>query len=63
MLAEALRSKRQDSFEDLNASELFCPKCKQSMPVNEKPLLILSDGELLDYQCQKCGTSLGTRKR
>lgn len=31
------------------------------MPVRQRLLLFLPDGELHEYLCQRCGTSLGTR--
>ncbi len=31
------------------------------MPVRERLLLILPDGELYDYTCQGCGSSLGSK--
>ena len=52
----------QESFERLGASELYCPNCKRSMPVREKPLLHLPNGQLHDYLCAQCGESLGTRQ-
>ena len=53
---------QQDQFEALNATSLYCPKCKAAMPVRERLLLILPDGELHEYRCARCGTSLGERK-
>jgi len=52
----------QEQFENLNATSLYCPKCKAAMPVIERLLLILPDGELYEYKCRRCGTSLGERK-
>ena len=49
------------SFRDLAASELFCPRCQASRPVRERLLLVLPDGELHEYRCSVCATSLGTR--
>lgn len=48
-------------FGDLVASELYCPKCKQSQPVRERLLLVLPTGELHEYLCARCATSLGER--
>jgi len=48
-------------FGSLIASELYCPKCGRSMPVREHLLLILPSGELHEYLCRHCGTSLGKR--
>ncbi len=49
-------------FGDLVASELYCPRCGSAQPVRERLLLILPDGELHEYCCRRCGTSLGQRR-
>ncbi len=51
--------KRQ--FGAFRASELYCPKCKASQPVRERLLLVLPSGELHEYVCSRCATSVGTR--
>ena len=51
-----------DSFEDFQASVLFCPRCRAPRPVRERLLLLLPDGELHEYLCSACGASAGTRK-
>jgi hypothetical protein len=48
-------------FGDFTASELYCPKCKVSQPVRERLLLVLPSGELYEFLCAQCGTSLGKR--
>ena len=48
-------------FGSFTASELYCPKCRSSQPVREKLLLILPTGELHEFLCSKCSTSLGKR--
>lgn len=50
------------SFEQLRASSLYCGRCKQAMPVREKVLLHLPSGDLVDYLCARCGSSVGTKK-
>lgn len=49
-------------FRDFIASELYCPKCGRSQPVREKLLLVLPGGELHEYLCARCATSLGERE-
>jgi hypothetical protein len=49
-------------FEDLKASVLFCNRCRVARPVRERLLLVLPSGELHEYVCVACGTSVGTRK-
>jgi len=51
----------EKTFDRLNASLLYCNKCGCAMPVRERLLLVLPDGELYDYLCQQCGTSLGSK--
>jgi len=48
-------------FGEFTASELYCPKCRQSQPVRERLLLVLPSGELHEFLCSNCGTSLGKR--
>ena len=49
-------------FEDLTASVLHCHQCQGPQPVRERLLLILPDGELHEYVCTACGSSLGKRR-
>jgi hypothetical protein len=51
-----------ESFEELQASVLFCNRCRAPQPVRERLLLILPDGELHEYLCAACGASVGSRK-
>ncbi len=53
---------QQRQFENLTASELYCPKCRRSQPVRERLLLVLPNAELHDYRCTTCGESLGSRE-
>lgn len=48
-------------FEDFAATELYCPRCKAAMPVRSRLLLVLPDGELYEYLCYRCASSLGTK--
>jgi hypothetical protein len=48
-------------FGTFTASELYCPKCRSSQPVRERLLLVLPSGELHEFTCVQCGTSLGKR--
>jgi hypothetical protein len=52
----------QGAFETLQASAIFCPRCRAARPVRERLLLVLPDGELFEYLCSGCGTSVGSRK-
>ena len=46
-------------FEGLHASVLFCNRCRAPRPVRERLLLVLPDGELNEYRCSACGSSVG----
>ena len=48
-------------FRNFTASELYCPKCQRAQPVREKLLLILPAGELHEFLCTGCGSSLAKR--
>jgi hypothetical protein len=50
-----------ESYGQFNASLLYCNKCGQAMPVRQRLLLVLPDGELYDYTCQKCNNSVGSK--
>jgi hypothetical protein len=50
------------TFEELQASVLFCGRCRAPQPVRERLLLVLPDGELHEYLCRQCGESVGKRK-
>jgi hypothetical protein len=51
----------EQQFGEFTASELYCPKCKTSQRVRERLLLILPTGELHEFVCSNCATSLGKR--
>jgi hypothetical protein len=56
------RSAAAGSFEEFQASVLFCGRCRAPQPVRERLLLVLPDGELHEYLCTGCGSSVGSRK-
>ena len=49
----------RDSYQEFEAAELFCPKCKRSVPVRKRMLLVLSEGDKYDYHCTVCGERIG----
>lgn len=51
----------REAYGDLNATELFCPRCQRAVPVRKKLLLVLPEGEKYDYACKFCGTSVGDK--
>lgn len=48
-------------FGAFTASELYCPKCGSAQPVRERLLLVLPSGELHEFTCSRCASSLGKR--
>lgn len=54
---------RQSSFEEFQASVLFCNRCAGPRPVRERLLLVLPGGDLYEYLCGECGASLGKKKK
>ena len=51
----------QANFEQLEATELYCPECRRAVPVKKFLLLILPDGDRYEYRCQFCGTKVGDK--
>ncbi len=51
----------QKSFEKFQASLLYCNQCRRAMSVRERLLLVLPDGNLYDYLCEACGSSVGSK--
>ena len=52
----------QPQFENFTASSLYCEKCKASMPVRERLLLVQPGKEIFDYLCTGCASSVGQRE-
>lgn len=48
-------------YETFEATELFCPQCKQAQPVRKHLLLVLPSGNKYDYRCGVCATSVGSK--
>jgi hypothetical protein len=51
----------EKSFDQFNAALLYCNKCGRAMPVRQRLLLVLPDGELYDYTCEGCHSSVGSK--
>ena len=52
---------RKPSFEQFEATSLYCPKCKEAVPVRKKLLLVLPEGDEYEYLCAYCSTSVGMK--
>ena len=46
-------------FDEFNASELYCPRCKKAVPVRKRLLLVLPEGDKYEYRCALCAESVG----
>lgn len=53
--------REEKSFEEFEAATLFCPRCRQAVPVRKRLLLVLPEGDKYDYMCSYCGTSVGSK--
>jgi hypothetical protein len=54
-------SNSMDAYKEFDATELYCPRCKQSVPVRKRLLLVVPEGEKYEYLCAICSTSVGTK--
>jgi len=52
---------RRASYQDLEATELYCPRCRRAVPVRKRLLIVLPEGDKYDYSCAYCGTSVGDK--
>jgi hypothetical protein len=50
-----------EQFDQFNATLLYCNKCRRAMPVRQRLLLVLPDGDLYDYTCEGCNSSVGSK--
>jgi hypothetical protein len=53
--------KPPSAFDQFEASELFCTRCRKAVPVRKRLLLILPEGDKYEYLCAFCSNSLGTK--
>ena len=53
--------RRQSSFDQFEATSLYCPRCKAAVPVRKKLLLVLPEGDEYEYLCVRCSSSVGTK--
>ena len=50
-----------DAYQDFDATQLYCPRCKQAVPVRKRLLLVLPEGEKYEYLCAFCSDTVGTK--
>ena len=51
----------RQAYDEFDATEIYCPRCRRAVPVRKRLLLVLSEGDKYDYTCTFCGTSLGDK--
>lgn len=51
----------QPSFQKLEASLLYCPTCRQAMPVRKRLLSIMAESNKFEYVCTRCTASCGEK--
>ncbi|RZB31730.1 MAG: hypothetical protein SRB1_01349 [Desulfobacteraceae bacterium Eth-SRB1] len=49
------------AFKEFDATELYCPRCKQAVPVRKRLLIVLPEGDKYEYLCAFCSESVGTK--
>ncbi len=60
-MTERSQSGRRPDFEEFEATELYCPRCRRANPVRRRLLMVLPGGNKYDYLCSVCGDSVGTK--
>jgi hypothetical protein len=50
------------NYDEFDAVSLYCPQCRAALPVRQRLLLVLPDGELYEYRCARCNTPVGKKK-
>jgi hypothetical protein len=53
--------KEKAQFDEFEAVELYCTKCRQAVPVRKFLLLILPEGDKYEYRCAHCGNKVGDK--
>ena len=50
-----------DAYEEFDATELYCQRCKRAVPVRKRLLLVLPEGDKYEYLCAFCSATVGTK--
>ncbi|MEJ2100836.1 MAG: hypothetical protein P8X68_12760 [Desulfobacterales bacterium] len=61
LVGHSTQQNPSDSYEEFDATELYCPKCKQAVPVRKRLLLVLPQGDKYEYLCAYCSETVGTK--
>ena len=57
----AEENNRPDMYREFDATELYCPRCRQAAPVRKRLLLVLPEDDKYEYLCAYCSESVGTK--
>jgi hypothetical protein len=52
---------KKPSYQEFEATSLYCPRCKAAVPVRKRLLLVLPEGDEYEYLCAYCSSSVGTK--
>jgi hypothetical protein len=55
------QSSQSGAFRELDATELYCPRCKMAVPVRKRLLLVLPEGDKYEYRCAYCAETIGSK--
>jgi hypothetical protein len=55
------QSSQSGTFSELDATELYCPRCKMAVPVRKRLLLVLPEGDKYEYRCAYCAETVGAK--
>ena len=58
---EAAQPTRPNMYKEFDATELYCPKCKNAVAVRKRLLLVLPEGDKYEYLCRFCSSTVGTK--
>jgi len=56
-----MKRRPNQSFEEFEATSLYCPRCKAAVPVRNKLLLFLPEGDEYEYLFVHCSSSVGMK--
>ena len=54
-------AEQRPDYEDFEATQLYCPRCRAATEVRKKLLLVLPSGNKYEYLCTRCGGSVGEK--
>ena len=59
--AYAQQQDQSGTFKELEATELYCPRCRRAVSVRKRLLLVIPEGDKYEYLCAFCSESVGTK--